>query len=62
MLWAKFQKNEHSPVAIELYDSTNTPKHRRDCAVFHGTIPKERHAVLRPRTDTTDREALFSGL
>lgn len=34
----------------------NTPKHRRDCGVFHGTIPEERHAVLRHRTATLDRE------
>ena len=40
MFLAFFQKNEHSPVATELCGSTNTPKHRRDCGVFHGTIPR----------------------
>ena len=60
---AVFRKNEHSPTAIELCGSTNTPKPRTDCEVFHGTIPEERHAVLRqshsharPRTERSPCE------
>ncbi len=39
-----------------------TPRSTAGIVEFSRNNTEERHAVLRPRTATADREALFSGL
>jgi hypothetical protein len=52
-LLAIFQKNEHSPVAIELFVMNNTPKHRRKIWSFYGIFfrgaPRGVAAIEQPR-------------